>query len=221
MITDRDIADLCVASYDAYTGAPVTWDFWEDGSTNNSVKYGIKIVASTVIGIFPGSQDVIDWRRDLDSWAETPIEHETLGPLHEGFYAGMELTHQKLKARGGCHVFGGHSLGAARANIAAAMAAIDGNPPIAKVLFGEPKAGFQQLADITSKIPGRTYRNGGALFHDAITDVPYYIPPLLYMHDRDFSLVSAEPPPLDSFGFFAWHHIPLYASKTPPNIIVA
>lgn len=222
MISDRDIADLCVGSYDAYTGPPVTWDFWEDGKTNNDVKYGVKIVSGLVVVIFPGSQSFTDWRRDLDTWSETPpVEHEALGPLHAGFYAGMEVTWQKLKARGGCHVFGGHSLGAARANIATGMAAIDGTMPVAKVLFGEPKAGFQQLADVTSKIPGRTYRNGGALFHDAVTDVPYYIPPFLFMHDRDFALINAEPPAFDSLGFFAWHHIPLYASKTPATLIAA
>ena len=108
-------------------------------------------------------------------------------------------------------IFGGHSLGAARANNLTGLAAIDGVPPISKVLFGEPKSGFQQLATITSKVPGRTFRNGDHIFHDVVTDVPYYIPPLLYSHDRDFTLVHGDPPAIDEFGFFAWHHIELYA----------
>lgn len=217
MITDHDIAELCVGSY-AAAGDAVTWDFWENGATNMDVAYGVKIVDGVAVVIFPGSVTFLDWRRDLDTWADTPHVHPQLGPLHEGFYLGMEMTWDKIKSRGALRmIFGGHSLGAARANNLTGLASIDGAPPIAKVLFGEPKSGFQQLAAITSKVPGRTYRNGSSVFHDVVTDVPYYISPLLYSHDRDFTLVRVDPPAIDEFGFFAWHHIQLY-SKALSNM---
>src|ERR1700719_4991222 len=98
-VTDADIANLCVAAY-AYSGGPfVTWDYWEDGTNNDGVVYGIKIINGIDVVIFRGSTTFLDWRRDLDTWAESPVEHPELGPLHSGFYEGMEETWLKIKTR--------------------------------------------------------------------------------------------------------------------------
>lgn len=224
MITDRDLADLCAASYHSFTDpSAVTWDLWESGFTNDGVAYGVKTIDGRPVVCFPGSRVFLDWRRDLDVWPDAPKVHQQLGHLHPGFYHGMEVTWAKLGPllrSGPPPIYVGHSLGAARANVMSALSILDGMPVAAKVLFGEPKAGMAQLSSITGKITGRTYRNGGDRFHDQVTDVPYYLPPLLcYEHDRDFTLVDAEPPALDSWGFFAWHHIELYASETPTTVV--
>jgi hypothetical protein len=220
MITDKDIAELCVGSY----GTPaISWDFWEDGTTNDGVKYGVKIIDGIDVIILPGSEVMLDWRRDLDTFPETATNHPQLGQLHTGFYTGMEQTWQKIKSRNRSKRIGGaHSLGASRLRILAGLAVIDQQPPIACITFGEPKAGMQQLADITKSVSGRTYRNGGTLFHDPVTDVPYFLPPkLLFIHDREFTLVSNSPPSDDEWGFFSYHHIPLYAEVTPATLIVS
>lgn len=225
MITDKDCADLCSESYASFSPRSlVTWDFWESGLGNDGVAYGIKVIEDKPVIVFPGSRTFLDWRRDLDTWPSAPIVHDTIGRIHPGFYHGMEVTWEKIRVRLGNTpaILVGHSLGAARANLLSGLATLDEVPVIGKVLFGEPKAGMEALAAVTSRVPGRTYRNGGDRFHDQVTDTPYYVPPLLlYQHDRDFALVSAAPAPHDLWGFFAWHHMPLYASKTPPTIISA
>lgn len=211
MITDQGIAALCEASYAQPGGLLTSWDTWEDGAANNGVVYGIKVVDGIDAVIFRGSTTFLDWRRDLDTWATSPVEHPALGPLHSGFYEGMEETWRKIRARGSAQlILGGHSLGAARANILAGLARLDGVPVLRKVLFGEPKSGFPRLAGVTSAIPGATYRNGNGIFHDAVTDVPYYLPLLPYSHDRELTRVKADPPEAHEWGFFTWHSISLY-----------
>lgn len=223
MLTDKDLAELCAASYHSFAdSSAVTWDFWENGLTNDGVPYGIKVTDGRPVVCFPGSRVFLDWRRDLDTWPQNPEVHQVLGRLHPGFYHGMEVTWGKVRERlqSAPSIMVGHSLGAARANVMSALSTLDGVPVLAKVLWGEPKAGMSELSAVTRTVPGRTYRNGGARFHDQVTDVPYSVPPLLnYKHDRDFTLISAEPSKLDHWGFFAWHHIELYASKTPATSI--
>lgn len=210
MITDYDIAMLCAAAYSpAYV-----WDWWEDGPAHDDVAWGIKRVDDVTIIVFRGSTQFIDWRRDLDTWAEPKVSHPQLGPIHDGFFAGMEDAWARVQGHikpGEPTMFAGHSLGAARANIMTGLAVVDGIAPARKVLFGSPKSGFQQLADITSKVPGASYRNGNSVAHDPVTDVPYYVPPLLaYVHDRPLQTVCYPPTPGAELGIFAWHHIGLY-----------
>ena len=61
------------------------------------------------------------------------------------------------------------------------------------------------------EIPGASYRNGNEVAHDIVTDVPYYVPPLLaYVHDRPLTMVCCPPPPGSDLGIFAWHDSNLY-----------
>jgi Lipase (class 3) len=211
MITDQGIAALCEASY-AQTGGPlVPWDTWEDGTANNGVVYGIKVVDGIDVVIFRGSTTFLDWWCDLDIRSPACVEHPELGRLHQGFYTGMEETWRKIRARGTAQmIFAGHSLGAARANILTALARLDGIAPLRKVMFGEPKSGMPELAEITKAVPGASYRNGDNVWHDDVTAVPYYLPTEPWSHDRDLTLVRADPPAFHEWGFFAWHAIPLY-----------
>ena len=210
MITDHDLAVLAAATYDPHRA----WDFWDGGVAHDSVAYGVTVVDGVPVVAFRGSTALIDWRRDLDAWAEPKVNHPDLGPLHDGFFEGMEgaweMVQQHIKP-GSPWIVCGHSLGAARANIVAGLAAADGVSPARKVLFGEPKSGFEELAAVTSRIPGASYRNGNEVAHDIVTDVPYYVPPLLaYVHDRPLTMVCCPPPPGSDLGIFAWHDSNLY-----------
>ncbi|SIO38681.1 Lipase (class 3) [Bradyrhizobium erythrophlei] len=76
----------------------------------------------------------------------------------------------------------GHSLGAARAAVMCGLMVADGAAPAARVVFGEPKPGLMDFAERIKDVPARSYRNGDALHHDLVTDVPFSFPPLQYVH---------------------------------------
>ncbi len=44
-----------------------------------------------------------------------------------------------------------------------------------------------------------------------MTDVPYRIGLLQYVHPTPLIDVSALPPPDDEWGIFSYHHMPIYA----------
>lgn len=115
---------------------------------------------------------------------------------------GMEITAANLVPALGAHlVVAGHSLGAARALIfaallAAALSPQPARPPDAVVVFGSPRPGFELLADLLAPVPIRAYRNDDAHGHDLMTDVPVHIPDLApYVHPRQPLIdVTAAPP---------------------------
>jgi hypothetical protein len=101
---------------------------------------------------------------------------------------------------------------------------VAGIVPVGRVVFGEPRPGFQPLADLISSIKeSRSYRNGkfGTFEHDFVTDVPYRIGPLQYVHPTPLIDVSALPPLADAWGVFAYHHMPLYAQAIAQGSIRA
>ncbi len=213
-ITDTDIAELCVGIY-AYPGSPpVTWDRFDDGEDSDQICWGIKVVDGCDVLVFRGSTTFEDWRRDFDAWAN-PFGHSKIGPVHPGFLLGLAqvLDEYRHAARGKLLVTG-HSLGAGRASILCGLAIAGGIVPVGRVVFGEPRPGFKPLGDLISSIKeSRSYRNGkfDAFEHDFVTDVPYRIGPLQYVHPTPLIDVSALPPPNDEWGIFSYHHMQLYA----------
>ena len=86
-------------------------------------------------------------------------------------------------------------------------------PLIRRVVFGEPKPGGAGLASALAGVEGSSYCNrGGALQHDRVTDVPFSIPLLKLdlAHVTPLKFVCGRPESADSWGLFAWHHMPLY-----------
>lgn len=85
-----------------------------------------------------------------------------------------------------------------------------------RVVFGEPKPGMAALAKLLGGLDESvSYCNRtGPLEHDRITDYPFTVPMLLlnYQHPTPLVFTSAEPPPNDAYGIFAWHHAYLYES---------
>ena len=218
MITDRDIAALCSAIY-AYPGdPPPSWDHFDAG-LDDGVCWALKKLPGADVIVLRGSVTFQDWLRDLRG---DPIM-TPLGFVHAGFHAGMIPMWLEAKAMlSQPAIVSGHSLGAARAGILAGLMTLDKVTPKARIVFGEPKPGYLELAKIIEATPGRSYRNGDATHHDLVTDVPFSFPPLQYVHPTPIIPVTAVPGPdiFATLGVFAWHHAPLYAAATPATPII-
>jgi hypothetical protein len=212
MISDTEIAQLLVNLY----SGPAGFDFYESGAGDSGICWALKCTPEADVVLLRGSKTLQDWFRDLIALA-SPWHHPVFGPVHPGFSIGMDRACDEIMS----HlrelvpvIICGHSLGAGRAAILTALMIERGELPLARVAFGEPKPGFQQLADYIAKVPGRSYRNGAGVHHDMVTDVPFKIPPELY--ERPTPLIDVSEPPASvlaiEFDPFAFHHMPLYAA---------
>lgn len=207
MSTDAELAGFCGAIYQP--SAPLAGFDHYDAGMDDGVCWGLKKLIGCDVLIFRGSLTLTDWLDDFRALAVP----SRIGHVHRGFYAGMERVAIEAKPMLSQPVIvTGHSLGAARAAIMTAIMVVDGLAPIARVVFGEPKPGLMDLAAIVGKIPARSYRNGDALHHDLVTDVPFSFPPLQYVHPTPIVPVCCRPrgDEFEAMGVFAWHHIELY-----------
>jgi Lipase (class 3) len=214
MTTEHDVAELCLAIYQE--PQTVEWDELElplDG-----VAFGIKNLDQSVALIFRGSVTLPDWLRDGEAVAD-PLEHEGLGPVHPGFFAGLPELWDQLKPvliDRKC-IIAGHSLGAARASLLTGLMVLDGCPPVRRLCFGEPRPGFPQAGTVIASVRGRSYCNGNGRAHDLVTDVPFTTWIEDYVHPTPLIPVCAPPSDADVQRdiLFAWHAMALYASITP------
>lgn len=211
MISDRQAALL---SLDIYAAAP-QFDFWSSGLDGSEVCFGIKRIGNDAALIFRGTADLEDWLSDFDHFGlaqKTPY-----GDIHPGFYKGMEIAVPKaiefLKSDVPDNLLvGGHSLGAARADIAVEMLTAAGITVNRRVVFGEPKPAIGAFNVGVAKVSGVSYRNVVSPHHDLITDVPFTFPPEDYGRPTPVVDVSAAAPPNDPWGIFALHHMELYVT---------
>jgi hypothetical protein len=213
-ILDRDIAALCCGIY-AYDGGPtVAWDYFDRGE-DDGVCWAVKRVRDVNVIVFRGSTTLEDWKRDAEAFAD-PFDDDDIGPVHPGFNQGLLKVASEADAHGFLRNFivTGHSLGAGRASIFTGYVTWNKKPPLSRVVFGEPRPGFQQLADVIKDVPGRSYRNGSGdgLHYDLVTGVPFSCWPELYVHPTRLTDVTAPPAPDDTWGPFSWHHMQLYVS---------
>lgn len=206
--SDADLATL--ACVDIYKPTVLT-DGWDhvDAGMDDGVFWALKKLPGFDVVVLRGSVIRLDWVRDFRAEAQlTPIGH-----VHSGFLAGMVQMWHELKLRiNQPTIVTGHSLGAARAAVLTGLMAQAGESPISRVVFGEPKPGLADLAEFIKHVVGRSYRNGDALHHDLVTDVPFSFPPLQYVHPTPVIPVCCRPD-ADEFeadGPFAWHHGQLY-----------
>jgi hypothetical protein len=84
MTTEHDVAELCAAIYQE--PQTVEWDRLE--LPPDGIAFGIKNFDQSVAVIFRGSVTLPDWLRDGEAVAD-PLEHEGLGPIRPGFFAGL------------------------------------------------------------------------------------------------------------------------------------
>ena len=210
-VTDLDLINLNLAIY-ALPGAPaISWDHFNPGTDLAGICWGVKRFAVIDCIVLRGSTTFEDWIRDFEHFALAANE-PSLGRVHPGFYDGMPQTWGRIKPLVGARtIVTGHSLGAARADVLTALMTLDGVPPLARVVFGEPKPGLPHFADLIASIPARPYVNCGSSGHDLVTDVPFTFPPEDYVRPTPLMAVSEAPTPADDWGPFAWHHAELYA----------
>lgn len=207
LTTDGDMATLCAEIYQA-NAIVGSFDYFDAGM-DDGVCWALKHFDGYDVVVFRGSITLQDWLRDLTAIAMP----SRIGHVHTGFYAGMEHMWSDLKPiLKQPAIVTGHSLGAARADVLAALMKVDGSPPVERIVFGEPKPGLLDFAALLDGMPGRSYRNGDATHHDLVTDLPLTFPPEEYVHPTPIIPVCAPPSgsQFAQLGVFAWHHVELY-----------
>ncbi len=214
MITEQDVAGLCLSIYSAQPA--VQWDQLE--LPPDGIAFGLKDFGTVTAMIFRGSVALDDWLRDGEAIAD-PFEHAGLGPVHPGFFNGLPDLWDRLKpilAKKPC-VIAGHSLGAARASLFTGLMVLDNCLPVRRLCFGEPRPAFPQAGTIIATVRGRSFCNSNGRAHDLVTDVPFTTWIEDYVHPTQLIPVSAPPTDADvqRDALFAWHAMALYASVTP------
>jgi len=207
MPSDAATVALCAEIYQP-TAIAGAFDYYDAGM-DDGICWALKRRDGFDIVIFRGSVTRQDWLRDVQALALP----SRIGRVHSGFYAGMEHMWADLKPMlSQPAIVTGHSLGAARADVLAALMTVDGVSPVARIVFGEPKPGLLDFAKLITGIPGRSYRNGDSTHHDLVTDVPFSFPPEQYVHPTPIIPVCCRPAGVEftDLGVFAWHHIGLY-----------
>lgn len=214
MPTDIDLVNLSAAIYQGTS----SWDYIDTG-TDDGVYWAIKNLDDCQVVVFRGSITPLDWWRDLRS---LPIETNNIGTVHEGFHAGMEHMWADLKPMiTKPVVITGHSLGAARADILCGLMVADKTPPARLVVFGEPRPGLADFANIISKVSRASYRNGNNSGHDRVWDVPLRLfGKLDFIHPTRPTIVYKEPSGdlFQKYGLFALHHITLYQAAVAAHL---
>ncbi|CCE07436.1 hypothetical protein BRAS3843_2120003 [Bradyrhizobium sp. STM 3843] len=206
MPSDAAIVALCAQIYQP--SAPDAFEYFDAG-TDDGICWAIKRLNGLDVVVLRGSRTLQDWLRDIHAFPAP----SRIGHVHSGFYAGMEHMWSDLKRLlEQPAIVTGHSLGAARAAVLTALMTVDHVPPVARVVFGEPKPGLLDFAQLITRIPGRSYRNGDDTHHDLVTDVPFSFPPMQYVHPTPIIPVCAEPSGdlFSTMGVFAYHHVELY-----------
>jgi hypothetical protein len=206
VITHAAIAGLLV---DLYAGAN-TFDNYAPGIGPSGICWASKRVDGVDVILLRGSVTFWDWFKDFLALA-TPFEHETLGPIHQGFGLGMDRAWRDIsEVTKGPYIVAGHSLGAGRAAILTGIMIESGVQPLARVVFGEPKPGFDRLKQYIARVPGFSYRNGDTHAHDLVTDVPITFLLEEYEHPTPLIEVLATPAADAPNGVFKWHNMGLY-----------
>ena len=157
---------------------------WSAGWNISGVQVYLTTIANDWVLVFRGSQDALDWSRDLDA---IPYKDNTLGWVDSGFFNGLQDVYKQLfrVGKGQPVSFTGHSLGGARARLMAGLFIKNGLEVKNLVTFGSPKPAFQGLADIitNSSLIHCSYRNS----NDIVPTVPLTIDPLFdYVHTEQY-----------------------------------
>lgn len=165
------------------------------------------IVGGDQVLLFPGSESLTDWQRDFMSVEMT--QDPQLGPVGDGFILGLRdvlsLALKTLDMTKPITIIG-HSLGAARALLAAAELIIQKVDPslLSVFTFGSPCPGGQKLADILAPVTITSYRNGSDEVCSVLTNLPSFV------HPRPLIPCSCQPMEGDLWAVFRWHHHQLY-----------
>ena len=202
MITDLDCIKACVETYGDKPQSD--FHFWFDGSKTDGVVFGVDTMTDCTLIAFRGSTVFLDWIRDF----EAEMIHTSIGGVEKGFFDGLEECFAVVAGvapKGNPIYVTGHSLGAGRAHIFAALL-IKGGYNVEVVTFGSPRPGDAELAKILNPFPIRSYKNGP----DYVCDVPLPLPLLPYDHPSKLIPLYEKPSADDEWGPLSWHHSQLY-----------
>ncbi len=189
MISDLDLARLCMAAYSSPPSIPVP-------------KSGVYVCATpTLAGIvvaFRGSITLEDWWGDFEAAAVEPREHPELGLCHAGFLDRAEsIVNAVIDGLGNKPaILTGHSLGGAEALGVGALMIVNGKSPLAIVTFGAPRFGMEKFVDVLAPVAIRQYRRG----NDPVPCVPFYVPPLLRFLDARDPRIAIGTAQIDAFS---------------------
>lgn len=201
MLSDLDLANLCLACYTA----PEVFDSFID---IDGVYVGVKHYDDCSAVSFRGSTTPLDWFRDFEGLM---IQDPTIGAVEDGFMCGIkdvwDFLGAELDPKKKLYVTG-HSLGGARALLFAGLDYVFTSAPTEIVVFGSPRPGGNKLKEVLASVAIRSYRNG----LDPVCEVPMSIPFIEpYVHPRDLISVSIPPSSDDEWGdLMGYHHIEKY-----------
>lgn len=217
MIANRDLAQLQLAAYeypDANgTVTPFAWDW---STTLKTKRAGYKLAGGCLVVILPGTQDTAQWEDDFAAFPRWTA-HPTFGPIHAGFWVGIEAfcaaLVPELQKHGLPVIIEGHSLGAGEAPLVAAEIRSYGIAIDRLVCWAPPRPGMRQLADYLADVPKALYRTVGTETpgHDLVTDVPFTVPLIApYCQVGPLTDLTVTPAPTDPWLCFRYHHMELY-----------
>lgn len=170
--------------------------------------FGEVVCAHRTIGAddtltFAGSKRAIDWMRDAEGW---PMWDAELGFCHAGFLRNMDsVIAEVMGVIKNPLTIQGHSLGGARARIAAAKMVVRGMNVKRVCVFGSPKPGFANARRIIEKsgIEHESFRNRD----DPVPLVPGVLPH--WSHTEQWRTFD-EAPAADDIEPLRDHHMALY-----------
>lgn len=198
-LSDFDCANLCAACYE-------NTEVFDRVIDIEGVWIGVAHYEDCSAIAFRGSTYLDDWLRNFRG---NFFEDDELGNVEAGFIIGLrkaKIHLLKVLDPWKPLYITGHSLGAARALIFAALWHLGKEPIEVVVTFGSPRPGARKLVDILSPIEIRSYHNN----YDPVTKVPPALPGIEYQHPRDLIAVDVPPMVGHPWGLFARHHIELY-----------
>lgn len=208
MLTDAQVAVLYARIYED----PQPSGYWAQVFPIDGGYAAVRDEGGVPYLCFRGSTTLLDWFEDFNALA-APFPDVTLGPVHNGFRAGLIGVKDRIDKYLGASApwVVGHSLGAGHAMLYAGYRRAAQMPLRGVVCFGEPRPGMAKLAGILQPVATRSYRNMDAQGHDLVTDVPIKIGDIIpYKHPKDLINVTASPAPDDSWGLLKYHHMSLY-----------
>jgi hypothetical protein len=208
ILSALDLADICGELYQTLDGWDQLWtqDAW-------GLTAALRQVSDRDVIVHRGSATLLDWYRDATSEISCDPPDPQLGEVPAGFFAPMRAFHEAslpIIRPGPCVV--GHSLGAARAVIHAALLAASGKPPVAVLAWGCPRPGTQTMNAMLAPVPYAVwFGNAG----DPVPDAPITVPILLPWIHCGAEIKIAEPGAADDlWGPLRDHRFELYRAGT-------
>lgn len=190
--------------------------YWSHVIPHDGAFICIKIIGPDAYIIARGSTTPKDWWQNLHAGR---VKDGALGTLMSGFARDVWKVQDAVLAlvQGKTLHLGGHSRGGPLASILAGKACTMGFTVAELLLLGTARPGYRKLRDILQAHVGSivSYRNR----RDPVTKVPFHFDLIraikspfdfLYVHVAPFTQLDAAPPPHDSWGPVADHHIELY-----------